>query len=211
MSNKNNVKSEVVKMNKKVRTVEQIANNYYEKVVREINRNIKIEEIKALGEYAAKTTRDCKQSTIELQISSVLNNKTLNQREYNVFWEAYKTFFGEKYEKLVIKLFNYLIENRDDIECISIDWLIDNYIDNVKDGCYNLSLGEVIEIEMAEGCVHLIDIISEADEALDLREVFSEEDVELCRNIRKNWFNHYYVEHIFRINNMYSKVIEEIR
>ena len=207
MSNKNNVKSEVVKMNKKVRTVEQIVNGYYRKCTRKTVG--KVEEFRLLGDYAAKVSKsEAVNNKSVIRTSLLLFNKDYSNAECEAFWSAYKKHWGNEYEEVIIKLYKYLIENGEDYE-FYIDCIMDNYLELVKDGSPYLSLGEEIEMAIGTGYEQLLEEIVDEDMIRDeLKELLTEEEIKLCIDLHSFYFSSYYAEYIFRANNMYEDVIK---
>ena len=207
MSNKNNVKSEVVKMNKKVKTVEQIVNGYYRKCTRKTVG--KVEEFSLLGDYAAKVSKsEAVNNKSVIRTSLLLFNKEYSNAECEAFWSAYKKHWGNEYEEVIIKLYKYLIENGEDYE-FYIDCIMDNYLELVKDGSPYLSLGEEIEMAIGTGYEQLLEEIVDEDMIREeLKELLTEEENKLCIDFYSFYFSSYYAEYIFRANNMYEDVIK---
>ena len=207
MSNKNNVKSEVVKMNKKVKTVEQIVNGYYRKCTRKTVG--KVEEFSLLGDYAAKVSKsEAVNNKSVIRTSLLLFNKEYSNAECEAFWSAYKKHWGNEYEEVIIKLYKYLIENGEDYE-FYIDCIMDNYLELVKDGSPYLSLGEEIEMAIGTGYEQLLEEIVDEDMIREeLKELLTEEEIKLCIDLYSFYFSSYYAEYIFRANNMYEDVIK---
>lgn len=204
-----NKKSEVVKMNKKVRTIEQIANSYYRKYARKNAPNV--EEFSRLGNYAALfSKRDAVDNKTIKRIALVIINKDYTNAECEAFWSAYKKHWGKKYEEVIIKLYNYLIENGEDYE-FYIDCIMDNYLELVKDGSPYLSLGEEIDMAIGTGYEQLLEEIVDEDMIRDeLKELLTEEEIRLCKDLHYFFFSSFYAEYIFRENNMYRDVINKL-
>lgn len=197
-------------MNKQAKTFEKTVESRYRRSTG--FPRMSREDFKLFGSFAA-TKYHPLSSSDGLEEAMKIKEILMSNRYYNVeewdFWDSFEKELPYDCRSVIVKLFEYLLDNGEDYEFYT-DYIIEEYLDLLKDGCANLSLLWYITDIAEEAFERLLDSIVSNDLNEELEELLTENELEICSFINKLYFKSELIKKIFVTESICDKVIDLI-